>query len=55
MNKYFSISLILFIMSNKVIISFSDLVSTVVTKQEVLAIEDMKFGFSLALDSAGTF
>ena len=42
-------------MSNKVIISFSDLVSTVVTKQEVLAIEDMKFGFSLALDSADTF
>ena len=41
-------------MSNKVIISFSELVSTIVTKQEVLAIKEMKFGVSLALESART-
>ena len=54
MNKNFMLTLILFIMSIKSKISLSQLISATVTKQEVLSINDMKFGDSLTPSSVVT-
>ena len=54
MNKNFMLTLILFNMSIKSKISLSQLISATVTKQEVLSINDMKFGDSLTPSSVVT-
>ena len=54
MNKNFTSTLILFTMSIKGKISLSQLISATVTKQEMLSINDLKFGDSLTPSSVVT-